>query len=347
MPAWKGWIWSRRMSAYSLDKQAVQRPIDEIGVAGQPVAVGVSDFLGLNQQVDGVRRVGRHGREVVAGDDVEHLQQQEPLGRRAGLVNRVLSVSCADRFADVGVLSGKVCLGKQSAVGGGLVQARHELRRQVAAIESVGAALGHAADGLGQVRVGQDFTLARRPAVVGKIDVRGGGVPGQQFRVAGERAGDAGRHGESLLGVPDGRGHQFRHWDGAEIPVHGLPGRRFARHGNGVRAGDGHQGQALLAVVVGLRAGAGDAAAVDVGNFAGCGLVGQDERVAAQAALGNDGNALHRCDGQRSVKRGAPILQDAKAGRRRQRRIGAHHAIPAMHGAAGKVGDGHCRASCA
>ena len=97
-------------------EQAVQRPFDEVGVAGQSVTVGVRDLLGLDEQVDGVRGVGRHGREVVAGDDVEHFQQQETLGRRTGLVDHVLPIGGADWFADVGVMSREIGLGEQAAI---------------------------------------------------------------------------------------------------------------------------------------------------------------------------------------------------------------------------------------
>ena len=198
----------------------------------------------------------------------------------------------------------------------GLVESGNELSGQVAAVVGVGAAFGHAADGVGEVGIDQDFALAGRSAIA-QVDVCGGGVPGEEFGAAGERAGDTGWDWESLLGVTNRRGHQVGHGDGAEIAVHGLPSGGLTGHGDGVRAGYGHERQALVAVVIGLGAGAGDSAAVDVGDLAGGGFVGEDERVAAQSALGDDGDGFDGGDGKGGVERGSAVLE-TRADRRRQ-----------------------------
>ena len=81
-------------------------------------------------------------------------------------------------------------------------------------------------------------------------------------------------------------------------PAQGPPRQGFTGHGNGVGTGYRHEGQALVAVAIGLCAGAGYAAAVDVGDLAGGGIVGQDERGAARTELRDDGYALYGGDGK-------------------------------------------------
>ena len=41
-------------------QQPVQRPVHKIRVAGQPIPIRIGNFLGLYQQMYGIRRVGRH-----------------------------------------------------------------------------------------------------------------------------------------------------------------------------------------------------------------------------------------------------------------------------------------------
>ena len=90
----------------------------------------------------------------MAGDDVEHFQQQETLGRRARLVHGVLAVGGGDGFADVGIVAGEIGFAEEAAIGGGLVDSGDEPGGEVAAVVGVGTALSHAADGVGEVRVG-------------------------------------------------------------------------------------------------------------------------------------------------------------------------------------------------
>ena len=321
-------------------EQAVQRPVHEVGVAGQAVAVGVGDFLGFHQQMDGVRRVGRHCRQIVSADDVEHFQEQKALGGRSGLIDGMSPVGGADGFPDIGVMVGEIGGGEQIHPRR-LVQAGDHLAGQGAAVEGVGAAFGYGADGGGQVGVDQRFAFPGRASPLGQVDGGGGGEARQQFGVGGKDAGDAGRHGEAVLGVADGRRQQVGEGHRAEPLVQRLPCRRLARHRNRMRAGNRHQRQPLPAIVVGCCAGRRRAAAVDVEHRAGCGIVGQDERIAAQPAHWHDGDALHGGHGQGGVKGGAAILQNAQAGGGGQGGIGTHHALLSVHGAAGQGSDGH------
>ena len=273
-------------------------------------------------------------------DDVQHFQQQEPLRRRSGLIDRMLPVWRADGFADIGVMSRKI-VPREQVKPGGAVQAVHQPLRQRAAIESVGAALRNQPDDAGQVFIDQNIALPGRPAAAVQIDVGGCRKARQQFGIAGKDAGDAGRHGKPVIGVPNCRRQQLGERHRAKVPVQGIPRRRLARHGHRMRPRNRHQRQPLIPVILRRCAGRRRAAAVDIGNFARSGIIGQDERIAAQPAHRHDGNALHGGYCQCGVKSGAAVLQHPQAGRRRQRRIGADHPVPGLNGAARQTGYGH------
>ena len=300
-----------------LGQQAVQGPFDKIGVAGETVAVGIGDFLGFDHEVNCVGRVGSHGRKVVAADDVEHLEQQESLRRRGGLVDTVATVFGADGFANIGVMIVEIGDGECSAK---VVEPSYHLLGQGAAIESIGATLGDGADGCSEVLVDQHVAFAWWPSA-GEVNISGGAEPRQKLGAVGKDSGDTGRNREAVLGVSDGGFQQVGEGQGAEIAMERFPGGHLTGNGYRVGAGNGHQVESLLAVVAGLGARRGGSAAIDVGYLArGC-LVGQDERVAAEATHGNDGYTFYGGNRQGSVEGVAAVLQDSQSGSGGQRRI--------------------------
>ena len=240
--------------------------------------------------------------------DVQHFQQKEALGRGSGLVNGVIAVRGADGLADVGVVPGEVGLGEETP---NVVEPFDQSGGQIAAVEGVCAALGNPANGFRKVRIDQHLPDAGRTAAVGEINVRCGGEAREEFRVASEGPSDAWRYREPSLSVLDGRSQQVSKGHGAEAAVHGFPGCGLARHGNRVGSLYGHLRQTLAAIVLGFGARRGDPAAIDVGDPATFGVVGENERVAAQTAHRYERDAFHRGDSEGRVECSPSSLQDA------------------------------------
>src|SRR5581483_7697426 len=104
-----------------------------------------------------VQRLG--GAEAQRGQikplqQVQLLEHQQPLRRRARLIYLHAAVGDVDRLIHLGLVGGEVVAGEQATERAGEI---NELRRNLAAVERLGAAIGEA---------------TQRPCVVGPAQQR-------------------------------------------------------------------------------------------------------------------------------------------------------------------------------
>ena len=212
-----------------------------LAVCEVKLAVGKGAFLGFNEQVQVVGTVVVKRPEVVALQDLEHLQRHESLGRRRQLVDVVAAIGDMD---GIDPIRGVVLEIAQSEGATRLLRTTHQLFRHLAAIEELRAPLGDAAHCARQVRLPEHFTRCRRPAV-NEITCRGLLVLSQLLLeiaplVARERT-----YREALLGVADGGFEKFPQGACTVVFEQGLPAVHRSRHRYRVNAGLGDLPKAL------------------------------------------------------------------------------------------------------
>ncbi|MND69681.1 hypothetical protein D3C80_611690 [compost metagenome] len=248
----------------------------------------------------------------------------------------MVAIAAPDRLRHVGAIGGHVGHGDDAAAG---LDARHDLARQFALVELVGAALGHLAQALGQQGLAEDLARAIGRAVGLQIGFARAGVGSQHPRPTGRGVRLAVGQDIALLGQLDRRGHQFGPGHGAEALVR-LP---HAHDRAGHRDVDEARrlGAVELAVVVQQqvrrRRRRGRAVIVD-GDGLGRALGRRrhvDDHVAAAAdvAGARQGHRLGEGHGDGRIHRIAALAQNLDADARRRVALADHHAAAAHHGA--------------
>ena len=215
-----------------LVEQPPGRDVGEGGVGQRRVAVAEGEARGLGQEVQPLLAVRVERRQVELLQDVEHQQRHHALAVGRALVDVDVAVAGVDRLHLLGRRCGEVL---HLVPAAGRVQARHHLLGQLALVEGVGPLLGDAPQRAGERRQADDAARLRRLAAR-QVE----GLPGLGERdavaVALPVPGDARRHREALLGVPDRGLEQLAERAGAVRPEQVLPGGDGARHGDAVRA---------------------------------------------------------------------------------------------------------------
>ena len=129
----------RRSRGVLLGDEPVEGRVDEAGVAGVEHAVGEGELLGLQREVDGVRRAPAARGEVEALQDVEHLEHDQALGDGPRLVHRDPAVGRRERLVDLRLVRREVGRLVETAV---LPGRTHDLGADRPLVERARALLG-------------------------------------------------------------------------------------------------------------------------------------------------------------------------------------------------------------
>ena len=100
-----------------LREQRLQRNLRELRIGVVTRAVLERELLGLDEQVQVLGAAEAHGLEVVALEDVEHLQRRDALPVRRQLPHVVAAVVSGHRLDPFGAVRGQVGRGEVAAVG--------------------------------------------------------------------------------------------------------------------------------------------------------------------------------------------------------------------------------------
>ena len=299
-------------AAAFVGKAARQDPADRqlgaVGVAQVGEAVQEGQALRLGDQVQLLGAARCAAAQVQALQDGQRLHH----GRVPGVVqpaDHLVAVVAAAQtaFRITYPVAGQIVQRQQAALG---LHVGSDHLGDAAAVEGIGAVGGNGAQRAGQIGLAEDVPLhtEHRRAVTAAIGAEhhpaAFGKPLQPVLVDGHAQGDVPVQRKPLLGMLDGRGH---HVGARQLPETRLclqQAGRHARHGRrqvtGVVGIVDHFGPAIdaggrpavgKAELVGPRGGRQRAGAVEHMRLAGPGLVVDQHRDAAQAAVERLGHA--------------------------------------------------------
>ncbi len=321
-----------------LREQPGERHLHEggIGVELGPVLEG--QLLGLREEVRVLRAAEGDLREVVAFEDVQHLEGRDALAVGRQLPHVVAAVVDADGLHPVRVVGGQVLVAEEAAVG---LHVGIDLPGDLALVEGVAALLGQELQRLRQAGVAEDLPAHRAALAVHREGLQEARVLAQHRHAAVPVVGDELGDREALLGVLDGRRQHLRHGQPAELPVQLEPAVHAAGHAHGQGALGGDVLEAELLEVVegeGLRRAP---AAVEAVELLRLRVPHDGEEVAPHAASRGLHEAQGRVRRDGGVHGGAALLEDVQGDLGDQGLARAGHAVLGRH--LGARGEGPAR----
>ena len=231
-------------------KQAVDRHVDHIRIAEEPLPVREDQLDRLRQHMDVIGRVVSEAGKVATFQDPQHLQQGRALAPGPAAVDPHTFELDAHGRLDRRAVTSKVTGPQQAAI---LLVIRHDLLRDVAHIEGIarrpepvpaaargrGFLVRHVLQGRGKVGLHQQVAHCRRLAVR-QPDLR----VARPHPVVVPIARDELRHhrvdGEAVASVPDGGRSDVGEGHGAEPCQRRDPGVGRGRH-DGAQNPDGNR----------------------------------------------------------------------------------------------------------
>ena len=275
-----------------------RRLVDVARVAAVAHAVAEGELLRLDEVVQRRGRPEAHPAQVEALEQAEHLEHDQPLRRRAGRVDVEAAVAHAQRLVQLGRLLGELGPAEEAALGPGRP---HDLSRDLAAVEGVGAAGDDRLDCVGQVGVAPCLARPGRLAVR-QVDGRAGREAGQPLGRAGDRAADLRASRDAVTRVPDRRPPELAERPAGVLAVDGQVGVRRAGDRGGVPARERHRLEALRDIVIAAGPAGRLAGAVDGPEPVAPGVVEDREDVAAEPAGAGQRQPLDAGHRQRRVE---------------------------------------------
>ena len=317
-----------------LRQQGFHGHVREGGIGIEHGAVGIGQFLGFDLQMQRFRRLAARFGEVVAFQDVQHLQGGDALPARRQFPDRMAPIVHANRIVPGRHVVPEVLGAEQSA---DIPRTGHYGFGDFAVVERVAAAFGQDAVGSGQVRIPERRAgLGGLPA--GQIDPHGLGPGLQQRRGSRPVPRNDVRNGKPVLRVGDGGLQHLFHGQGAEAIEEAGPAVDAAWHGPVERPGIGYVVVPQPGIVFDRRRVGRPAAGVEAGQLAALRLPDDGEQVPADAAGHGFHHAEGRVDGDGGVDGVAARLEDVDA------RLGGQ-GLARGHHAAGRHDDRAPRAS--
>jgi len=257
-------------------------------------------------------------------EQVQHLQHREALGRRRRLVDRDVAIGALDRLGPARGLRLEVGLGEEAVVG---LAPAHQLLADVAPVEAMPAVTGDRFERASEVGVPEHRAVLqqdrRRLRALLQVGCR---KPPPVRQPLGHR--------EAVARIAD---RALQAAGERQAAVGGMrlgPARHRAGHGEG--AGQHALVRHLAETALGEggdRAARGRAAAaVDVADSAGLGVVDQPERIAADRRHVRIEHRQHGAGGERGIDRRAAGAQHVDAGRGGERMGRGHQAVRRQRG---------------
>ena len=249
----------------------------EARIADVLVHIGVGKFLGLDhdmESIDGVVAILCHGKVL---HDIEHGQRGDALAIGGQLIDSPATVGGGDGLNPLGLEVAEVFQGVSSSVG--IKEFDHGLGHGTV-IESIAPMLGELAQGTGESGVPEEVARRRSsgPDVVGLF------VAGLVEQALGYPvAGIALSQGKSVLRIVDGGCEELAKGQSSEAGAQGVPSGDGSRDVDGLDADGVDFGHSFGFEVIDGKGLGGPAAGVQAVDFAGLGLVIEDEEVSADA----------------------------------------------------------------
>ena len=286
-------------------------------------AVHERDAFGFSEEVQIVGAVVPQRGDVVALEDVQHLERHEPLRIRRQLVDVVAPISGADRLDPVGAMCREVGHREKPVP---LLDVGDESRTYGSAIEHVRTAAGDLLQRPREIGVPED--LARfRGAALGKEDPGRGRILRHPPRAIDPLVRDDLRHRETVARVADRRRKGARQGDGAVLLEQRDPPGERTRHGDRVRALAWHPRHALRNERVGVCARTGPAARIQAAQRLRLRVVHDRQDVTADARHGGLDDREHGSRGHCGIDRVAARLQHLQPGGGGKRLTRGNHAV--------------------
>ncbi len=302
-----------------------------IGIAEKQRAVGIGAFHRFDQIMQLLRLVGM--REVVAFENVEHLDQLDAARRRRRHRDDVIAaIGAAHRRALDGAVVSQIVGGHHAARG---LHGRGDFVRDRPLVEGARALARDRLERLREIALDQTVAGRHRAAVGFEENLRRRGPARQPRVLVGQRLRPVVGEGEAVARHRNRRRDQIgqRETAGAVFVL----GQREA--GDGAGHADGKRGIArFLRIGIALRiekafgvdAARRGFAIIDRGVVA-IGEVDHHEAAAAEIAGARIADGQRKADRDRGIHRIAALLQNVVADAGRARLLRHHHAVLRQH----------------
>ena len=299
-----------------------------VGIGEVGRTVGEPNPLRFDEPVQIVGAVVAERLDVVALENVQHLERHEALGIGRHLVDVVAAVARVNRVHPIRLVAGEIGLGEKPAA---LLKVGRDGASDRALVERIASSRGHLLQRSRQVRVAEDVARPRHAPARQKHCSRGRicrQLPGRGVPLVRDDLG----HGVTITCVADGRRQRTRERDRPVLRKELGPAGQRAWNRHRIRAVVGHLREASgqQHVGVGLRAGA--AAGVQAPQPLCLRVVDDRKDVAADAGHrrlddGEDGGGRDS-----GVDRIPTFLQHLQACGRRERLARGDQPVAREHG---------------